>query len=189
MCLKRLKKKKKAVNYVKHSFVEYALWIYPLGLKFDLKRYQNLCSLKSLPICNVYFPRRSPCSIFIHNLFIALSIQSIWIPVFLPGKGLSWISIFLIEFSDVQAWPVKGNHCKHSLLHWLLARFSALQYQAHGIIFNEIKHKIMYPEPHELTIYLWSIKSPTIYTIGNHSKLFIANLREESKWNSFINIF
>lgn len=160
-----------------------------LALKFDLKRYQNLCSLKCLPICNVYFLRRSLSSIFIHDLFIALIIQSILIPGILPGKGLSWISIFLIEFSDVQAWPVKGNHCKHSLLHWLLARFSALQYQARGIIFNEIKYRKMYPEPHELTVCHWSIKLPTVYTIEPHSKLFIANLREKNKWNPFINIF
>ena len=44
----------------------------PVALKFDLKRYQNLCSLKCLPICSLYFPRRSFCSVVIHNLFIVL---------------------------------------------------------------------------------------------------------------------
>lgn len=59
--------------------------------------------------------------------------------------------------------------------------FFALQYRARGIIFNEIKYRKMYPEPHELTVSHWSIKLPTVYTIENHSKLFIANLREKNK--------
>ena len=44
----------------------------------------------------------------------------------------------------------------------------------------------MHPWLHESTVSLWIIKLPTVYTIGNHSKLFSVNLREERKLNCFL---
>lgn len=45
----------------------------------------------------------------------------------------------------------------------------------------KLNHRIMYPQPHESTVYFWIIKLPMVYTIGNHSKLFTVNLREGSE--------
>lgn len=111
----------------------------PFVLKFHLLRHHNLCTFKCLHLCIVYFPGITPCSIFSHDLFIVLCKPLNMILGISPRQGLSWISIFLVKFSDAQAWPVKGNHYKHSLLHWFLARFCALQHLAHTIIFIEIK--------------------------------------------------
>lgn len=114
----------------------------PFVLKFQLQRLHNLFSFTCLLVCIVYSPGRAPYLIMIYLQCFAT--HSTCIPEILPGRGLSWILPFLINFLGAQAWLVKENRYRHSLLHWFLEQFSALRHLTYTIIFTEIKHRIRY---------------------------------------------